>query len=77
MEKNLHQISVAGIGLNLTSDNSVEYVEKLAEDLTKRINKLEFSNPGVSKTQAALVCALDLLDETYRLKLEIEDLKND
>lgn len=76
MAKNMHEISIAGIGLNLSSDNSVEYVEKLAEDLTNRISKLEYSNLGVSKIQAALVCALELLDENYRLQLEIEDIKN-
>ncbi|MCQ2771452.1 MAG: cell division protein ZapA [Clostridia bacterium] len=76
MSKNMHEISIAGIGLSLSSDNSVEYVDKLAEDLTNKINKIEYSNLGVSKLQAALVCALELLDETYRLKLEIEDIKN-
>ena len=77
MEKNVHDIMVSGVELTLTSQNANEYVEKLAQDLTKRINKLEFSNLGVSKLSAAIVCALDLLDENYRLRLEIEDLKNE
>lgn len=77
MEKNVHNIMVSGVDLTLSSPNANEYVEKLAQDLTKRINKLEFSNLGVSKLSAAIVCALDLLDENYRLRLEIEDLKNE
>lgn len=75
-QKNMHKIVISGVELDLSSDNMPEYVEKLAADLTKRINKLEFSNLGVSKLEAAVVCALDLLDENYRLKLDIEDLKN-
>jgi len=74
MEKNVHNITVSGVELTLSSDNVTEYVEKLAQDLTKRINKLEFSNLGVSKLSAAIVCALDLLDENYRLRLQIEDM---
>lgn len=77
MDKNVHKIMVSGVELTLSSSNVNEYVEKLAEDLTKRINKLEFSNPGVSKLEATIVCALDLLDENYRLHLQIEDMKDD
>ena len=77
MEKNVHKIMVSGVELSLSSSNVNEYVEKLAEDLTKRINKLEFSNLGVSKLEATIVCALDLLDENYRLHLQIEDMKDD
>jgi len=76
MEKNVHTITVAGEKLTLSSTNQNEYVDKLAEDLTKRINTLSHSNLSVSKLSAAIVCALDLLDENYRLKLQIEDLKN-
>ncbi|MBQ0125964.1 MAG: cell division protein ZapA [Clostridiales bacterium] len=76
MEKFYHKIMVSGVELNLSSENTNEYVEKLSEDLTKRIDKLEFSNVGVSKLEAAVVCALDLLDENYRLRLQIEDSKD-
>ena len=77
MDKNSHKIMVSGVELSLSSSNVNEYVEKLAEDLSKRINKLEFSNLGVSKLEAAIVCALDLLDENYILHLQIEDMKDD
>lgn len=75
--KNVHKIMISGVGLDLSSGNDTEYVEKLADELTRRINKLEFSQLGVSKLEAALVCALDLLDENYRLKLHIEDIGNE
>ena len=76
MEKNVHTITVAGEKLTLSSSNQNEYVEKLAEDLSERINTLVGSNLSVTKLSAAIVCALDLLDENYRLKLQIEDMKN-
>ena len=55
MEKNVHTITVAGEKLTLSSTNQNEYVDKLAEDLTKRINTLSHSNLSVSKLSAAIV----------------------
>ena len=74
--KNKHNITIAGVDLTLNSENSEEYVQKLALELTRRINSIALSTSGVTKLQAAVVCALDLLDENYRLKLLIEDEKN-
>jgi len=73
--KNKHNITIAGVDLALNSENSEEYVQKLALELTRRINSIALSTSGVTKLQAAVVCALDLLDENYRLKLLIEDEK--
>ena len=71
--KNTHKITIAGVDLTLTSDNNEDYVQKLAIELTRRINSLTLSSAGVTKMQAAIVCALDLLDENCRLKLLLED----
>lgn len=73
--KSKHNITIAGVDLTLNSENSEEYVQKLALELTRRINSIALSTSGVTKLQAAVVCALDLLDENYRLKLLIEDEK--
>ena len=70
--KNTHKITIAGVDLTLNSENSEEYVQKLALELTRKINSIALSSSGVTKLQAAVVCALDLLDENYRLKLLIE-----
>ena len=73
--KNKHNITIAGVDLTLNSENSEEYVQKLALELTRRINSIALSTSGVTKLQAAVVGALDLLDENYRLKRLIEDEK--
>ena len=73
--KNTHKITIVGVDLTLNSENSEEYVQKLALELTRKINSIALSSSGVTKLQAAVVCALDLLDENYRLKLLIEDGK--
>lgn len=75
--KTVHNIRVAGNDLSLCSENDAVYVEKLAEELSRRISTIELSGANVTKVQAAIVCALDLLDENYRLKSIIEDKDKD
>lgn len=73
--KNTHKLTIAGVDLVLNSDNNEDYVQKLALELTRRINGIALSSSGVTKMQAAVVCALELLDENCRLKLLLEDEK--
>ncbi len=70
-----HNLHIAGVDLPLTSEHEPEYVQALASELSKRINTMAVSSAGINKLEAAIVCALDLLDENYRLKLAMEDLK--
>ncbi len=72
--KHNHNLNIAGVNLPLTSDNDERYVQILATQLTRRIENMT-SQTSITKLEAALVCALDLLDENFRLKLEIEDMK--
>jgi cell division protein ZapA (FtsZ GTPase activity inhibitor) len=73
--KQNHRVVIAGVELPLSSDNDERYVQMLAAELSKRINTMTVSAKGISKLEASIVCALDLLDENCRLKLELEDLK--
>jgi cell division protein ZapA (FtsZ GTPase activity inhibitor) len=73
--KHNHDINIAGVPLPLSSDNDERYVQILAAELTRRIGNMTNGQTSITKLEAALVCALDLLDENCRLKLELEDLK--
>ena len=70
--KRLYTLDIAGEELKLRSDDEPKYVQHLAHELTKKINYYALSGAGVSKLQAAIVCALELLDENYRLKSLME-----
>lgn len=71
--KNKHSLTISGVELTLTSENNDQYVDALAGELTRRINTIAVSGVGVTKLQAAIVCALDLLDENYRLKMLMDE----
>lgn len=73
--KHNHNLNIAGVQLPLSSDNDERYVQILASELSRRIGSMTGGQTNITKLEAALVCALDLLDENCRLKLELEDLK--
>ena len=73
--KNVHKIMISGVGLDLSSGNDTEYVEKLAALVSQRVNTLSLSGSGITKMDAALVYALDLLDENFKLKIALAEAK--
>ncbi len=73
--KHQHNLNIAGVELPLTSEHDERYVQALAAELSRRIIRLSSGHTSVGKMEAALVCALDLLDENCRMKLELEDMK--
>ncbi|MBE6654963.1 MAG: cell division protein ZapA [Ruminococcaceae bacterium] len=77
MEKNKRKVSlnIAGNKISLVTDESPEYVEKLGALVSQRVNTLALSGSGISKMDAALVYALDLLDENFKLKMALAEAK--
>ena len=71
-----HNVIISGESLYLCSEDAPDYVEKLATELTRRINTTMLSGADVSKTAAAIVCALDLLDENVKLKSILKENAN-
>ena len=71
--KQNHRVVIAGVELPLSSDNDERYVQMLAAELSKRINTMTVSAKGISKLEASIVCALDLLDENCRLRLALAE----
>jgi cell division protein ZapA (FtsZ GTPase activity inhibitor) len=76
MENNKKKISldIAGNRLSIVTDENEAYVRKLADFITQRVNTLGLS--GATKTDAALLLALDLLDENFKLKMKLSEMQN-
>ncbi|MBO5023861.1 MAG: cell division protein ZapA [Clostridia bacterium] len=77
MEKIKRKVSlnIAGSKISLVTDENPEYVEKLGALVSQRVNTLALSGNGISKMDAALVYALDLLDENFKLKVALAEAK--
>ena len=77
MEKIKRKVSlnIAGSKISLVTDENPEYGEKLGALVSQRVNTLALSGNGISKMDAALVYALDLLDENFKLKVALAEAK--
>jgi cell division protein ZapA (FtsZ GTPase activity inhibitor) len=70
-------LDIAGYRLNIVTDEDHSYVNKLADIISKQVSTLALSGSGITKTDAALLYALDLLDENVKLKMELAAMKKD
>ena len=77
MEKTKKKITldIANSRITLVTDEDERYVQKLAALISQRVNTLSLSGNGITKTDAALVYALELLDENFKLRLELAEMK--
>lgn len=77
MEKIKRKVTLNMVGnqISLVTDENPEYVQKLAAVVSQRVHTLSLSGSGISKMDAALVYALDLLDENLKLKMALEEMK--
>jgi len=69
-------LDIAGSRIAVITDQDEQYVRKLASFLSQRVNTLSLSGNGVTKTDAALLYALDLLDENFKLKMKLSEMQN-
>ena len=78
MENNKKKISldIAGSRIAIITDEDETYVRKLASFLSQKVNTLSLSGSGITKTDAALLYALDLLDENFKLKMKLSEMQN-
>ena len=75
--KNTVRVNLCSQNLVVVSDEPVEYVMKLAEDLGDRISEIEKANKYKPAISNVLLCALQYLDEKNKLNNEIEKLKKE
>lgn len=78
MEKVKKKISldIAGSRIAIVTDEDENYVKKLASFLSQKVNTLSLSGSGITKTDAALLYALELLDENFKMKMQLSEMQN-
>ncbi len=73
--KQKYLVTIAGNAMTVVTEEEEEYVKSLAGILDRRINDMMINKNKCSKSEALMLCALDYLDATVKLKAEVEDLK--
>ncbi len=75
--KQKYTLSIADVILNVTVDESPEVVEYVTGVVDRKMREILLKSKYCPKTQAALLCALDLCTDKVRAKEEIEELKEE
>ena len=66
MEK--YNVTIAGVSMNIMSDDDEAYVNATVEELNKRITDIQMKATGCTKMEAIIMCALSSLDEKQKLE---------
>lgn len=73
MEK--YDIEVAGIAMTVKTDENEDFVRYVVEELDRRIVGMTQKNLNCSKTEAAILSALDYCCEKIRSEKKIKNLE--
>lgn len=70
------QIKIANEVYNIMTDDNLEYVAKLGEELDAKLSALINNNSRISVTQAAILTALEYADSAKKCEITAENLRN-
>jgi cell division protein ZapA (FtsZ GTPase activity inhibitor) len=73
--KQKYTISIADVQLNVVADGDPERIEYIVGVIDRKMREILLKSKSCPKTQAALLCALDLCSDKLAAKDEIESLK--
>lgn len=74
--KNKFRITVAGVTLSITTTEQEAYIKELADALSKEIGAVLDAASNVTLTNAALVCALDILDRCKKADASAANMRS-
>ena len=73
--KQKYTVTVAGMTVNLVSDEEEEYVNGLVRLLDQRINEMVVSSKHCSKNEALLFCTIDYFDDKIKNSLRFQRMQ--
>ena len=70
-----YTITVAGIQMNIITEESPEAVESIVGIIDRRIREIHLQSNRCSKTEAALLCALDYCSDKIKAQRKVKKLE--
>jgi cell division protein ZapA len=75
-ERTKVRLTICGLDYVLLSEKQEEYIQALGEQLNDHIVRLLKENGRISATQAAVLCALEAMDEAHEAQVTSENLRS-
>ncbi len=69
------RLKIGGIEYSITSEDDEAYIRRIAGELERRMNVVQSRSPFLSTTMAAVMTALETLDEAKKAESESEKLR--
>lgn len=70
------KVKIIGRDYNLVTDNTPAYTQAIAEKLNNYLNKMLASNSSISAIDAAVLAALDALDEAAQSTANADNIRS-
>ena len=74
--KQRYKITIADIPMNVVSDESPEAVEALVGVIDRHLREIYLKSNRCSKTEAALLCALDYCSDKIKSQRKVKKLES-
>ena len=74
--KQRYKITIADIPMNVVSDESPEAVEALVGVIDRHLREIYLKSNRCSKTEAALLCALDYCSDKLKAQRKVKRLES-
>ena len=71
-----YTITVAGIQMNVVTEESPEAVEAVVGIIDRKIREIHLQSNRCSKTEAALLCALDYCSDKIKAQRKVKKLES-
>ncbi len=74
--KQKYTIRISGVEINVITEESPEAVEALVGIVDRKMKEIEAASKRITKSEAALLCALDYCSERIKAQRKIKTLES-